>query len=251
VTAFDLHGKVAVVTGGNGGIGLAIARAYASAGAQVVIAARDQAKSEAARTLIGDSATCISYDLEETDAAQRLADAVASQFGRCDILVANAGLNIRKAPEQLTAEEWNTVIHTNLSGAFLTCQALYPIMRTSGGGKIVCIGSMYSLFGAPLVVAYAASKGGLVQMAKALACAWAADNIQVNTILPGWVETALTDRARADVPGLNDSVLARTPAGRWGVPDDIAGPALFLASAASDFVTGAVLPVDGGFSARG
>jgi len=110
---------------------------------------------------------------------------------------------------------------------------------------------MYSLFGAPMVAAYAASKGGLVQMAKSLACAWAPDNVQVNTILPGWIETDLTARAQQDVPELRQSVIARTPAGRWGVPEDVAGAALFLASPASDFVTGAVLPVDGGYSARG
>jgi len=248
---FDLSGKVAVVTGGNGGIGLAIAGAMAGAGAQVAIAARNQAKSQSAVEKIGPAAISLAYDLGEEGAADRLAEQVAHRFGRCDILVANAGMNIRKTPEQLAAGEWQVVINTNLTGAFLTCQAIYPLMKRQGGGKIICIGSMYSLFGAPMVAAYAASKGGLVQMAKSLACAWAPDNVQVNTILPGWIETDLTARAQQEVAGLQQSVVARTPAGRWGVPGDVAGAALFFGSRASDFVTGTVLPVDGGYSARG
>lgn len=248
---FDLTGKVAVVTGGNGGIGLAIARIIATAGAQVIIAARDQAKSQAAVAAIGENAIHVPYDLADSKAPDRLARETAARYGRCDVLVANAGMNIRKPPEHLSADDWRAVIDINLTGAFLTCQALYPLMKQGGGGKIICVGSMYSLFGAPMVAAYAASKGGLVQMAKSLACAWAPDNVQVNTILPGWIDTDLTASARQEVPGLHDSVVSRTPAGRWGLPEDVAGAALFFASAASDFVTGAVLPVDGGFSARG
>jgi 2-deoxy-D-gluconate 3-dehydrogenase len=130
-------------------------------------------------------------------------------------------------------------------------QAVYPHMKAAGGGKIVNIGSMYSIFGAPLVAPYAASKGGVAQLTRSLATAWAADNIQVNAILPGWHDTDLTRSAREQVPGLNEIVMSRTPAGRWGEPDDLAGAAVFLASPASDFVTGVLLPVDGGFSARG
>ena len=120
-----------------------------------------------------------------------------------------------------------------------------------GSGKIINIGSMMSLFGAPLTTAYAASKGGIVQMTRALATAWAKDNIQVNSILPGWIDTELTQRARVDIEGLNENVLARTPAGRWGKPEDFSGIAVFLAAPASDFVTGAAIPVCGGFSIRG
>jgi 2-deoxy-D-gluconate 3-dehydrogenase len=143
------------------------------------------------------------------------------------------------------------VIDTNLSSAFLCCQAAYPAMLRAGGGKIVNIGSMMSIFGAPFTAAYAASKGGLVQLTRALATAWAKDNIQVNAVLPGWIDTDLTRRAREQVPGLHDRVVARTPAARWGTPDDLAGIAVFLASPASDFITGTAIPIDGGYSVQG
>jgi 2-deoxy-D-gluconate 3-dehydrogenase len=124
-------------------------------------------------------------------------------------------------------------------------------MRRAGGGKILNIGSMFALFGSGYAAAYAASKGGLVQLTKSLAVAWAADNIQVNAVLPGWIDTELTRDARQQVAGLHERVLSRTPAGRWGLPDDLAGIAIFLASPAADFITGAAIPVDGGFSASG
>jgi 2-deoxy-D-gluconate 3-dehydrogenase len=139
---------------------------------------------------------------------------------------------------------------TNLTSTFLCARAAYPHMKRGGGGKIVNIGSMMSLFGAPYAPAYAASKGGVVQLTKSLAAAWAADNIQVNAILPGWIDTELTQAARDQVEGLNERVLARTPAGRWGTPADLAGAAVFLASRAADFITGATLAIDGGFSAQ-
>ena len=140
-------------------------------------------------------------------------------------------------------------METNLTGAFVCAHAAYPHMRR-GGGKIINIGSMLSIFGAAYAAPYAASKGAIVQMTKALACAWAQDNIQVNAILPGWIDTPLTEGARREVPGLNERVLARTPAGRWGAPADLAGLAVLLAGAASDFITGAAIPVDGGYSAQ-
>jgi 2-deoxy-D-gluconate 3-dehydrogenase len=143
------------------------------------------------------------------------------------------------------------VLDTNLTGAFLCSQAAHAAMKRGGGGKIINIGSMFSLFGSAYAAPYAASKGALVQLTKSLATAWAEDNIQVNAVLPGWIDTELTRDARRQVTGLHERVLARTPAGRWGVPDDLAGVAVFLASAASDFITGAVIPVDGGFAAMG
>jgi 2-dehydro-3-deoxy-D-gluconate 5-dehydrogenase len=133
----------------------------------------------------------------------------------------------------------------------MCCQAAYPAMRQAGGGKIINIGSMMSIFGASFTSAYAATKGGIVQLSRALACAWAKDNIQVNAVLPGWIDTALTVQGRRDIPGLEERVVARTPARRWGVPDDFAGIAVWLASPASDFVTGAAIPVDGGYSVQG
>jgi 2-deoxy-D-gluconate 3-dehydrogenase len=170
------------------------------------------------------------------------------QCGRLDILVNNAGINIRKAPEVLSLAEWREVIETNLTSAYLCSHAAYPEMKKAGGGKIVNIGSMLSIFGAGFAPAYAASKGGIVQFTKACASAWAKDNIQVNAVLPGWIDTALTRRAREQIPGLHDNVLKRTPAGRWGTTDDFHGIAVFLASGASDFVTGAAITVDGGYS---
>ena len=142
------------------------------------------------------------------------------------------------------------MLDTNLTSAFVAAQAAYPHMKRAGGGKIVNIGSMMSLFGASFVAPYGASKGGIVQLTKALAAAWAKDGIQVNAVLPGWIDTELTRRARQEVDGLHERVLARTPAGRWGEPEDLAGIAVFLCSAASDFVTGTAIPVDGGYSAQ-
>ena len=142
-------------------------------------------------------------------------------------------------------------VTTNLTGLFACCHAVYPQCRLRGGGKIVTIGSMSSIFGMSLSAPYSATKGGVVQLTRSLASAWASDNIQVNCILPGWIDTDRTRDARREVDGLHESVLARTPAGRWGDPKDFAGIAVFLASAASDFVTGAAIPVDGGYSVQG
>jgi 2-dehydro-3-deoxy-D-gluconate 5-dehydrogenase len=251
---FDLTGRVAVITGGNGGLGLAMARGLATAGAAIAIAARDQAKAKAAAAdLSAAGFQCRFYPLQAASASscRTMVDNVAADFGRCDILINNAGTTVRKRPEQISESEWREVLDVNLGGSLFCAQAVYPHMKAAGRGKIVNIGSMYSLFGAPVVAPYAASKGGVVALTRSLACAWAPDNIQVNVILPGWINTDLTRGAREQIAGLHDSVLARTPAGRWGEPDDMAGTAVFLCSPASDFVTGAVLPVDGGFSARG
>jgi 2-deoxy-D-gluconate 3-dehydrogenase len=251
---FDLGSRVAIVTGGNGGIGLGMARGLAKAGARVVIAARDREKSgAAARELAGLGAEAISIptDVADEHSVAALARAVDQRFGRLDILVNNAGINIRKPVTELELGEWNQVLATNLTSAFLCSRAAHPLMKRGGGGKIVNIGSMMSLFGAAYAPAYGASKGGVVQLTKSMAVAWAADNIQVNAVLPGWIDTDLTRRGRAQVEGLDERVLARTPAGRWGVPEDLEGVAVFLASAASSFITGAVITVDGGYSIVG
>jgi 2-deoxy-D-gluconate 3-dehydrogenase len=251
---FDLSGRVAVVTGGNGGIGLGMAKGMAEAGAAIVVAGRDAAKNAAAvKELqgLGAKASAIPVDVLKEESCRALIADTLKSFGRLDILVNNAGINIRKQPEQYTLAEWHTVLDSNLTSAFLCSHAAYPAMKKAGAGKIVNIGSMMSIFGAAFATAYAASKGGMVQMTKAMATAWAKDNVQVNAILPGWIDTALTRRARQEVPPLHDSVLKRTPAGRWGVPDDFAGIAVFLAAPASDFVTGAAITVDGGYSVQG
>ena len=200
---------------------------------------------------IGVSAVAIEADLTESAAHPRMAETVAERLGGIDILVNNAGTNIRKRPEDLGEDEWHAVLDTNLTSAFLASKACYPFMKRAGGGKILNNGSMMSIFGAPWAPVYAASKGGMVQLTKALATAWAEDGIQVNCFLPGWIDTTLTRRARQEVEGLHDRVLARTPAGRWGRIEDFEGVAVFLASRASDFVTGAAIPVDGGYSVMG
>jgi len=251
---FDLAGRVAVVTGGNGGIGLGMAEGLAGAGAAIVVAGRNAAKSAAAvQSLegLGAKAKAVAVDVTDDADCKRLIEEAMAAFGRVDILVNNAGINIRKQPEDYTADEWRRVIETNLTSAFLCSHAAYPALKASGHGKIINIGSMMSIFGAPFTVPYAASKGGIVQMTRALATAWAKDNIQVNAVLPGWIDTDLTRRAREQIAGLHERVLARTPAARWGVPADHAGIAVFLASAASDFVTGTAIPVDGGYSVMG
>jgi len=246
---FDLAGKVAIVTGGNGGIGLGMARGLAAAGAKVVVAGRNAQKNAAAAKEIGGIA--IETDVLQETSCRKLIEKTVSQLGRLDILVNNAGINIRKQPQEYSLAEWREVLDTNLTSAFLCSQAAYPEMAKAGGGKLINIGSMMSIFGASFTTPYAASKGGIVQMTRALACAWAKDNIQVNAVLPGWIDTDLTRNARKQVDGLHERVLGRTPAGRWGEPGDFAGIAVFLASRASDFLTGTAIPVDGGYSVQG
>jgi 2-deoxy-D-gluconate 3-dehydrogenase len=248
---FDLKGKTAAVTGGNGGIGLGMAKGMAVAGASIVVLGRNKAKSEKAvkeLQALGGKADFVAFDALDEKSCKAAVDHAAEKFGRLDILVNNAGTSVRKQPQDLTTADWNMVMTTNLTSAFQCSQAAYPHMKKLGAGKIINIGSMMTLFGAPYAAPYAASKGGIVQMTRSMATAWAKDNIQVNSILPGWVDTDLTRGAREQVAGLNERVLARTPAQRWGRPDDFAGIAVFLASAASDFVSGTAIPIDGGYS---
>ena len=250
---FDLTGKVAIITGGNGGIGLGMARGLARAGASIVIAGRNKDKSkEAVRDVeaLGAEALATSVNVTDTSSVAAMVQATLKQFGRIDILINNAGMSVRQPAHVISLEDWNTVIDTNLTSAFICSKAVYPAMKDAGGGKIINIGSMMSIFGASFAPAYAASKGGIVQFTKSIALSWAADNIQANAILPGWIDTALTLKAREQVPGLNENVLTRTPAKRWGNIDDLAGTAVFLASSASDFVTGTSIPVDGGYSVQ-
>jgi 2-deoxy-D-gluconate 3-dehydrogenase len=250
MTQFDLAGRVAFVTGGNGGIGLGIAQGLAGAGARVVIAARNADKARAALDTLGPAAEFVALDVGDEAAIRAAIAAVAERHGRLDILVNNAGISVTKPPQHLTLADWNAVLGANLTAAFVCAQAAYAPMRAGGGGKIINVGSMYSIFGNWYAAAYAASKGGLVQLTKSLAVAWARDNIQVNAILPGWIETEMTAGAKA-APEFDAATIARTPAARWGQPADFAGPAVFLASAASDFVTGHSLAVDGGFAVQG
>jgi 2-deoxy-D-gluconate 3-dehydrogenase len=248
---FDLTGKVAIVTGGNGGIGLAMAEGMGLCGASIAIAARSASKAEVALERLksaGIRASFIPADISKKADCEKLVEATEATFGRLDILVNNAGIMLRGHPQQLTEDAWRQVLDTNLTGAFLCSQAAYPAMRRVGGGKIINLGSMASVFGSPMLAAYASSKGGIVQLTRALATAWAKDNIQVNAILPGFIDSDITRQGRAEMPGLQERIEQRTPIGRWGNPEDLSGIAAFLASPASDFITGTVTPVDGGYS---
>lgn len=249
---FDLQDKVAVVTGGNGGIGFAMAQGLAAAGARIAVVGRNPDKLRTAVAALcaqGRHAKPYAVDVCDEAAVGALMAQVVADFGRLDILLNNAGTNIRKPVQDLTLSEWHSVLDTNLTSAFLCSRAAYPHLKKQGG-KLINIGSMTSIFGASFAPAYSASKGGIVQLTRALATAWASDQIQVNAVLPGWIDTELTQKARAEVDGLQARVLARTPAGRWGTPSDLAGIAVFLSSAASDFVTGTAIPVDGGYSVQ-
>lgn len=251
---FDLTGKAALVTGGNGGIGLGIARGLVQAGCAVAIAGRNAEKNASAAAALeglGARVVVLQADVAEEAAARRCVAEAAGALGGLDILVNNAGISRAAAPERLSMADWQAVLAVNLTAAMVCSQAAHPHMRARGGGKVIMIGSMFSLFGAAYAAAYAASKGGIVQLAKSLAVAWASDNIQVNTILPGWITTEMTQGAKSGVPGFEAGVTARTPQRRWGEPEDFAGPAVFLASPASDFVTGVSLAVDGGFAIQG
>ena len=253
MTIFSLQNRVALITGGNGGIGLGMAKGLAAAGASVVIAGRNKEKAQSALAelrLTGAQAEFVELDALEEASCHQAVQRTVDRFGRLDILVNNAGTTVRKQPEELTAQDWHLVLDTNLTSAFLCSQAAYPHMVRAGGGKIINIGSMMSVFASSYATPYAASKGGIVQLARSMAVAWAKDNIQVNAILPRWIDTDLTRKAREQVQGLHERVLARTPAKRWGVPDDFAGIAVFLAAPASNFVTGAAIPVDGGYSVQ-
>jgi 2-deoxy-D-gluconate 3-dehydrogenase len=248
----ELFGKMALVTGGNGGIGLAMATALADAGATIALVGRDTRKNTAARNSLSRDGVpaplpIVGNMTDEQSVAATMTQ-VVGRLGGLDILINNVGSNDRKMPQDYSLAEWNALITSNLTSAFIVSQAAHPLIRGRGGGKIVNIGSMLSIFGSAMSAPYAAAKGGVVQMTKSLAHAWAGDNIQVNAILPGWIETDLTVNAKKQIAGLHERVLARTPAGRWGRPEDVGGAARFLCSPAADFITGVSLPVDGGFS---
>ena len=249
---FNLKGKVALITGGNGGLGLAMAEGLAQAGSDIIIAARDQEKTaEAVSALKAHSihAEGITVDVTQESQIRDMVSKSIDIFGKIDVLINNAGTTVRKEPQDLSIEEWDLVIDVNLRSAFLSSREVYPHMKKEGGGKIINIGSMFSLFGgggsgAP----YSSSKGGLVQLSKSLAVAWAKDNIQSNTILPGWFMTELTKAIPTTQPDRYELISKRIPVGRWGDPDELQGAAIFLSSKASDYITGAVLTVDGGYS---
>ena len=248
---FDLTGRVAIVTGGNGGIGQGMALGLGQGGAKLAIVGRNAEKNAAAVAALGElgaDAIGLEADVTAEGDCQGLVERTLAHFGRVDILVNNAGINIRKQPQDYTLAEWHAIVDGNLTSAFLCARAVYPALLKAGGGKIINNASLSAILGIPFAAPYGASKGGIVQLTRSLATAWAKDRIQVNAVLPGWVDTDLTRQARIDVPGLHDRVISRTPAQRWGTPEDFAGIAVFLASSASDYVTGAAIPIDGGYA---
>ena len=254
ISMFNLEGRVAIVTGGNGGIGLGMAEGLAKAGAKIALVGRNSEKNAQAVSILekqGVEVLSIEKDITEPTSGAEIASSTEERFGGIDILINNAGSNIRKRPEDLKPEEFRWVLETNLTSAFLCSQAVYPAMKRAGAGKIINIGSMYSIFGGVVSTAYSVSKAGIVQMTKSMATAWASENIQVNAVLPGWIDTELTQKARKEIDGLYKRQLARIPDGRWGTPEDHAGIAVFLASSGSNYITGTAIPVDGGFSISG
>jgi len=249
---FDLTGKKAIITGGNGGIGRAIAAALASAGADIIVAARNRAKTNETvselQTAFGVQAAGVEFDVLQEFSINQMVLKSLKILGSLDILVNNSGIAEGKRPETVSSAEWDRVIDTNLRGAFLCSKAVYPILKKQRAGKIINIGSMTSIFGSGFLAAYGSSKGGIVQLSKSLAVAWAPDNIQVNAILPGWFKTELGSSARAEDPTHESRIIAATPMGRWGETHELGGAAIFLAGQASNFVTGIAIPVDGGYS---
>ncbi|MCC6869234.1 MAG: glucose 1-dehydrogenase [Burkholderiales bacterium] len=249
--SFDLSGRVALVTGGGSGLGFAIAEGLAAAGARVVINGRDRGKLDAALERLaeaGQAASLCAFDVTDETAVPAGVAEIEAAIGAVDILVNNAGMNNRKAFETYTLEEWREVQAVNADGPFLVSRAVLPGMRARRRGKIVNIASIAADLGRPNIVAYAASKGAIKMLTRALAVEAAAYNVQVNAIAPGFFETEMNAPLMANA-SFSSWVLRRTPAARWGAPREIAGAAVFLASPAADFVTGHVLYVDGGFSA--
>ncbi|HVN29148.1 MAG TPA: glucose 1-dehydrogenase [Candidatus Binataceae bacterium] len=248
---FDLQGKVAVVTGGNGGIGRGIALGFAEAGASIAILARNQEKSrEVVEEIRKHNVPVASIPLDVTrrDTLRPAIAAVETQLGPVDILVNNAGIAVQVPTLKLKAEDWDRVIETNLNSVFLLSQIAAQSMVKRKRGKIINIASEYSRFGSGAVPSYSAAKGGLVQLTKSMAIELARHNIQVNALVPGWIWTDMTSMVKGTP--FYDEIITRTPAGRFGAPEEMAGAAIFLASDASNFVTGEVVYVDGGFAIR-
>jgi len=246
---FRLDGKTALVTGAATGIGAAIALGLAQAGASVACHGNRRAATQTAET-IGGNAAAFQADLSSIDGAEQLFSEVNAKFGHIDILVNNAGMILRDAAEEFSLQAWQQVLQVNLTSVFQLSQlAGRDMIRRNAPGKIINIASLLSFQGGIRVPAYAASKGGVAQLTKALANEWAGRNIQVNAIAPGYIATTNTEALQADETR-NRQILERIPAGRWGQPEELAGAALFLASPASNYVTGHVLVVDGGWMGR-
>jgi 2-dehydro-3-deoxy-D-gluconate 5-dehydrogenase len=255
IASFSLAGRVALVTGGNRGIGRGIALGFAQAGAAVAILGRNPDKNAevlAELKAAGARALALAADVTERAALEPAFRRVEAELGPVDVLVNNAGIaNVTGGILQETTESWDAVMESQLNSVFLLSKLAAASMATRRRGKIINLASMYSYFGAGLVPSYSAAKGAIVQLTKSMAIELAPYGIQVNAIAPGWIETDMTAVIRTEpLQAMNDEILLRTPAGRWGQSDEMAGPAIFLASSASDFVTGETIRVDGGYAIR-
>ncbi len=246
MNCFDLTGKKAIVTGASGGLGYGIAEALCQAGAAVVMIDVNPKVEERARDL---NARAICADLLDNTRLEGIFQQATQLLDGLDILVNNAGILHRSPFEAITIEQWNHVLELNLNVVFRLCQLAGKIMRPQKYGKIINIASMLSFFGGYTVASYAASKGAVIQLTKAISNEWSKDGICVNAIAPGYMNTPINTKLVAD-PARSKEILTRIPAGRWGLPEDVGGAAVFLASQASDYIRGAVVPVDGGYLAR-
>ena len=252
---FDLTGKVAIVTGGNGGLGLGIAKGLASEGCAVALVGRNQTKIDAAvaeMTELGYKSLGVQADVSKEDDVNRMVKETAEHFGRVDILVNNAAISWGVAPEKLTLEQWNEFIAIDLTSCFLCSKACYPEFIKAGGGKIINIGSAITKKGFGKLVHYAAAKGGMDHMTQSLARAWGKDNIQVNAVLPGLVHSEMMPCFGPNKIGpLVDYIVKKSPVKRFGMPDDFEGISILLASDASSFITGSIIVADGGMTVGG
>jgi 2-deoxy-D-gluconate 3-dehydrogenase len=249
---FDLTGRKAIVTGGSRGLGLGMAEAMMEAGAEVVLVGSSGTVMDAAQTMQGRGHACHGAVIDLSDPEARIRGfeaALALLDGRLDILINAAGVQRRHRSEDFPAADWREVLEVNLTAVFDLCQMAGRVMLAAGHGKIINIASLLSFFGGITVPAYAASKGGVMQLTRALSNEWAGKGINVNAIAPGYMATEMNSALLAD-EGRNAEILARIPSGRWGRAEDMKGAAVFLASSASDYVNGTILPVDGGYLGR-
>ncbi len=248
---FDITGKVAIVTGGNGGLGLGMAKGLAMAGAKVAIAGRNQEKIDRAVAELKDQgadAIGLSCDVGSEEQVNNMVAKTAEHFGRIDILVNNAAISWGIATEKMTLDQWNNFITNNLTSCFLTCRACFPHMVEAGGGKIINVGSIVTKLGFGKLSHYAAAKGGMDHMTQSLAQGWGKHNIHVNALLPGLVDTEMMPCEGPKKNRLVDSIVKKTPVRKYSVPEDWYGMSILLASPASDFITGSIIVMDGGLS---